>query len=282
MKSFTSENLEFTKRSLEAKTSNCRFDAFHLKLGPSKLKNLHCFNPQTKLLKYNTPTPGATHTRRPLHIFFPTSSDSLRATLFVSPSEEILANQNSDSSAKPNLDPRNLPTRTTTTTTTTPTPIPLPMSSPPTKQDKGRTRVTPNGGRNGNEDDNKSSNKKEKEKEKDGKKDKDGKKIDPRGQYQKYHTGEGCCMGGPEQDIFLTTKVLFCLDLNNPIRKGAIWLVTWKYFDRFIMTIILGTLFIFLFFYFFLFFYILEYMYYYLRVFFIYVTNFLFVNNLYK
>ena len=131
------------------------------------------------------------------------------------------------------------------------------MSSTPTKQDTGRTRITPTGGRNGNEDDNKSSNKKDKEK-----KEKDGKKIDPRGQYQKYHTGEGCCMGGPEQDIFLTTKVLFCLDLNHPIRKGAIWLVTWKYFDRFIMTIILGTFSFSFFFSFplFLFFFVQQYM----------------------
>ena len=44
-----------------------------------------------------------------------------------------------------------------------------------------------------------------------------------------------------DTDIFLTRKVLFCLDVNNALRRGAIWLVTWKWFDRFIMTIILSN-----------------------------------------
>jgi hypothetical protein len=61
--------------------------------------------------------------------------------------------------------------------------------------------------------------------------DKKIKPRDPRGAIQIYH----------EKEHFLTKKVLFCLDLSNPMRKGALWLVTWRWFDWFIMTIILAN-----------------------------------------
>lgn len=56
-------------------------------------------------------------------------------------------------------------------------------------------------------------------------------KKDPRGVMVNYHG----------KDLFLTRKVLFCLDINHPLRRGALWLIHWKWFDRFIMTIILAN-----------------------------------------
>ena len=61
--------------------------------------------------------------------------------------------------------------------------------------------------------------------------DKKEKPPDPRGIIYNIH----------EKDYFLTKKVLFCFDITNPIRKACIWLITWKYFDWFIMTIILAN-----------------------------------------
>ena len=44
---------------------------------------------------------------------------------------------------------------------------------------------------------------------------------------------------GPDGALFLTKDAIFCCSLQNSVRKGFIWLITWKWFDRFIMSIIL-------------------------------------------
>ena len=42
-----------------------------------------------------------------------------------------------------------------------------------------------------------------------------------------------------DQQYFVTRNALFCFGVNNPIRRAFLWLVTWNWFDRFIMSIIL-------------------------------------------
>ena len=44
---------------------------------------------------------------------------------------------------------------------------------------------------------------------------------------------------GPDGALFLTKDAIFCCSLQNKARKSLIWLITWKWFDRFIMSIIL-------------------------------------------
>ena len=44
---------------------------------------------------------------------------------------------------------------------------------------------------------------------------------------------------GPDGALFLTKDAIFCCSLENSVRKGLIWFITWKWFDRFIMSIIL-------------------------------------------
>ena len=55
---------------------------------------------------------------------------------------------------------------------------------------------------------------------------------DPRGAVHRVREG-------PDGELFLTKDAIFCCSLQNSVRKALIWCITWKWFDRFIMSIIL-------------------------------------------
>ena len=58
------------------------------------------------------------------------------------------------------------------------------------------------------------------------------KQRDPRGAIHRVREGS-------DGELFLTKDAIFCCSLQNSFRKALIWFITWKWFDRFIMSIIL-------------------------------------------